>query len=211
MMSKGLLFVVSGPSGVGKSTLCKKMASIVQGTTLSVSFTTRNPRPGEEEGVDYFFVKHDRFRELVEQDEFVEWATVYGNYYGTPRSYLKQTMEKGIDVLLDIDVQGARQIMKRFSDAVYVFVVPPSLDTLRDRLVQRGAEASEEVDRRFQKATAEIMNYHSYHYIIRNDDLSGSARALEAVIVAERLKTSRVSKEWLVEKGLLREGEGSKV
>ena len=211
MGRKGLLIVVSGPSGVGKSTLCKTMIAQVSGTTLSVSYTTRSPRPGEQEGVDYHYVQEEPFRQMTERQEFAEWALVYGHLYGTPHSQLVEAMERGVDVLLDIDAQGARQIMKRFAEAVYVFVVPPSLETLRNRLVRRAGDTEEEVERRFQRASAEIANYKLYHYLIRNDDLTRATQELESIILAERVKTTRIQDSWLVEKGLLHTEKESKV
>ena len=211
MGRKGLLVVVSGPSGVGKSTLCKTMIAKVPDTTLSVSYTTRSPRPGEQEGVDYQFVEEETFRQMTERQEFIEWALVYGHLYGTPQNPLVEAMERGMDVLLDIDAQGARQIMKRFTDAIYVFVVPPSLETLRTRLVRRAGDTEEEVERRFQRASEEITNYKLYHYLIRNDDLSRATHELESIILAERVKTTRIKESWLGEKGLLQTGKESKV
>jgi guanylate kinase len=211
MERKGLLVVVSGPSGVGKSTLCKTMIAKVPDTTLSVSYTTRSPRPGEQEGVDYQFVEEETFRQMTERQEFVEWALVYGHLYGTPQNQLVQAMEQGMDVLLDIDAQGARQIMKRFTDAIYVFVVPPSLETLRTRLLRRAGDTEKEVERRFQRASEEITNYKLYHYLIRNDDLSRATHELESIILAERVKTTRIQESWLGEKGLLQTGKESKV
>ena len=207
MAQQGLLVVVSGPSGVGKSTLCKTMISNVPKTRLSVSCTTRQPRPGEHEGVDYFFLKEDRFREMIQQDEFLEWAEVYGKLYGTPRQQLFQAVNQGIDVLLDIDAQGARQIMDRHDSAVYVFVAPPSLDALRNRLYRRAGDSPEEIQRRLQKAHDEIANYRSYHYLIRNEDLLEASKELEAVILAERIKTQRLDTRWLIENRLLENPE----
>ncbi|NKB81639.1 MAG: guanylate kinase [Nitrospirales bacterium] len=203
MRQKGLLIVVSGPSGVGKSTLCRAITTQLARTTLSVSCTTRRPRPGERDGVEYHFIEKSQFEAMVQRQEFVEWATVYGNMYGTPSQQLEQAMEQGIDVLLDIDTQGARQIMKCFSDAVSVFIMPPSLDALQDRLLQRAADAPAEVQRRFQKAREEILNYHVYGYVLRNDDLTQATRVLEAVILAERMKTTRMTNAWLIEYGLM--------
>lgn len=211
MQRAGLLIVVSGPSGVGKSTLCRNIISTVPGTALSVSYTTRKPRPSEQEGVDYYFVEEEIFREMISRDEFVEWALVYQHLYGTPKAKLLETIGRGDDVLLDIDAQGARQIMKRFADAVYVFVVPPSLETLHARLVHRAGDSADEVERRYQRAREEIMNYKSYHYLIRNDDLDQSSHELEAVILAERAKTARIQEEWLRENGLIQTRKGSTV
>ena len=205
MQRQGLLFVVSGPSGVGKSTLCKTMVAQVPHTMLSVSCTTRSPRPGEQEGVDYCFVEEARFRAMIDRDEFVEWAEVYGNLYGTPRQQLDQAMDQGIDVLLDIDAQGARQIMKRFSGAVYVFVTPPSLEALRTRLYRRASDSPDAIQRRLQSASDEIANYRSYHYLIRNEELTRATKELESIILAERVKTERLDTEWLMEKGLIEE------
>lgn len=209
MGRKGLLLVVSGPSGVGKSSLCKHIISTVSDTMLSVSYTTRKPRPSEQEGVDYYFVEEKAFRDMIQRQEFAEWALVYGHLYGTPQKNLQEAMDQGTDVLLDIEAQGARQIMKRFHDAVYVFVVPPSLDTLHTRLIHRAGDSEEEVERRFQRAREEIRNYQSYHYLIRNDDFSRASRELEAILRAERAKTTRIPQEWLVEKGLFQAGKES--
>ncbi|MDA0737570.1 MAG: guanylate kinase [Nitrospirae bacterium] len=205
MERKGLLFVVSGPSGVGKSTLCKTMVARVPQTTLSVSCTTRNPRPGEQAGVDYSFTDKATFHEMIEANQFVEWAEVYGNLYGTPQQQLDEAMNQGIDVLLDIDAQGARQIMKHFSGAVYVFVTPPSLEVLRTRLYRRASDTPEEIKLRLQKASEEIANFRSYHYLIRNEELSHATKELESIILAERVKTERLNTEWLREKGLIEE------
>ncbi len=205
MERKGLLFVVSGPSGVGKSTLCKTMVARVPQTMLSVSCTTRNPRPGEQAGVDYSFTDIATFREMIKANQFVEWAEVYGNLYGTPQQQLDEAMNQGIDVLLDIDAQGARQIMKHFSGAVYVFVTPPSLEVLRTRLYRRASDTAEEIKRRLQKASEEIANFRSYHYLIRNEELPHATKELESIILAERVKTERLNTEWLREKGLVEE------
>jgi len=205
MIQKGLLFVVSGPSGVGKSTLCKTMVAQVPQTMLSVSFTTRGPRPGEQDGVDYCFIREPRFREMIQRDQFVEWAEVYGNLYGTPQQQLDEAMSQGADVLLDIDAQGARQIMKRFPGAVYVFVTPPSLEALRTRLCGRASDSSDVIQCRLQSASEEIANFRSYHYLIRNEELTQAAKELESIIRAERVKTERLNTEWLKEKGLIEE------
>lgn len=205
MGRKGLLFVVSGPSGVGKSTLCKTMIAQVPHTTLSVSCTTRNPRPGEQEGVDYCFSDEPQFREMIQREEFVEWAEVYGNLYGTPRQQLEGAMAQGIDVLLDIDAQGARQIMKHFAGAVYVFVTPPSLEVLRTRLYRRASDSPDAIQRRLKSASDEIANFRSYHYLIRNEDLAQATKELESILLAERVKTDRLNTKWLKEKGLIEE------
>lgn len=202
MRAKGVLVVVSGPSGVGKSTLCKNIVAQVPGTTLSVSYTTRKPRLGEQEGVEYCFVEDAHFQEMIQEGAFIEWAEVYGHHYGTPKQPLLEALEKGVDVLLDIDAQGAKQIMERFTGAVYVFVAPPSLEILRKRLYRRASDAPEEIQRRLQKASDEIANFRAYHYLIRNEELLQATKELESVILAERVKTNRLNAEWLVESGL---------
>jgi len=203
MSANGVLVVVSGPSGVGKSTLCKNIVTLVPSTTLSVSYTTRCPRPGEREGVEYCFVDETTFQDLVQAEAFVEWAEVYGHQYGTPKQPLVEALHKGIDVLLDIDAQGAKQIMERFAGAVYVFVAPPSLEVLRNRLCRRASDPQEEIERRLQKASDEIANFKAYHYFVRNDELLQATKELESIILAERVKTGRLDAESLVENGLV--------
>ena len=203
MSSDGVLVVVSGPSGVGKSTLCKNIVTKVPSTTLSVSYTTRKPRPGERDGVEYSFVDEATFQDLVRAEAFVEWAEVYGHKYGTPKQPLLEALQKGTDVLLDIDAQGARQIMERFAGAVYVFVAPPSLDVLRNRLCRRAKDLPEEIERRLHKASDEIANFKAYHYFVRNDELLQATKELESIILAERVKTNRLDPDVLVENGLV--------
>ena len=181
------------------------MVAQVPQTMLSVSFTTRGPRPGEQDGVDYCFIREPRFREMIQRDQFVEWAEVYGNLYGTPQRQLDEAMSQSTDVLLDIDAQGARQIMKRFPGAVYVFVTPPSLEALRTRLCGRASDSSDVIQRRLQSASEEIANYRSYHYLIRNEELTQAAKELESIICAERVKTERLNTQWLRQKGLIEE------
>ena len=203
MSADGVLVVVSGPSGVGKSTLCKNIVTGLPNTTLSVSYTTRSPRPGEREGVEYCFVDDATFQQLIREDAFVEWAEVYGRQYGTPKQPLLEALHKGIDVLLDIDAQGAKQIMERFAGAVYVFVAPPSLDVLRNRLLRRASDSPEEIERRLRKASDEIANFRAYHYFVRNEELLQATKELESIILAERVKTNRLDPESLVENGLV--------
>ena len=197
MERRGLLFVVSAPSGAGKTTLCKEIVSIVPGLQHSISYTTRKPRPGEVHGREYFFVDEGQFQSMIQRNEFAEWAPVYGHLYGTPRQALTETMEKGLDVLLEIDSQGAIQIKKRFDDAVYIYIMPPSIEALRLRLQQRAGDSPEEIQRRLQKAREEIWSYREYYYIVRNDDMKQALKELEAIILAERIKTKRLDIAWL--------------
>lgn len=194
---RGILYIVSAPSGAGKTTLCKQVVAAVSGLWHSVSFTTRKPRPGEEHGREYFFVEENIFHEMVANNEFLEYACVYSNWYGTPRKPLLEQMEQGIDVLLEIDVQGALQIKKKFGDAVYIFILPPSLDILRARLQSRGSDSPEEIVRRLQKVKEEVRYSKEYYYIIRNDDLTQSLRELQSIFLVERLKTQRMDMHWL--------------
>lgn len=206
MERRGSLFVVSAPSGAGKTTLCKQLVAHVSGLKHSTSFTTRLPRPGETHGREYFFVDDRYFQDLVERNEFVEWAQVYGHRYGTPRTAMIEMMDSGIDVLLEIDVQGARQIKKTFEDAVFVYILPPSIDALRARLEQRGSDSTEEIQRRLQKVREEMWSYREYDYIVKNDDMKQALAGLEAIVLAERIKTKRLDLQWL-EENFLREKE----
>jgi guanylate kinase len=206
MKRRGVLFVVSAPSGAGKTTLCKELAARVPSLKHSISYTTRSPRPGEVHGREYFFVDARYFQSLVERNEFAEWAQVYGQRYGTPRTPLIELMDEGIDVLLEIDVQGARQIKKTFEDAVYVYIFPPSIDALRLRLEQRAGDSTEEIQRRLQKVREEMWSYREYDYIVKNDDMTKAIKELEAIVLSERIKTKRVDVQWL-EENFIREKE----
>ena len=193
---RGVLFVVSAPSGAGKTTLCKELVAAIPGVHPSVSYTTREPRPGEVHGREYYFVDEGTFQDMAQRNDFAESARVYGHFYGTPRQALTDMMEKGLDVLLEIDTQGAMQIKKKFTDGVYIYILPPSIDALRTRLVQRG-DAPEDIQRRMQKARQEILNYREYDYIIRNEDLKQASQELQAIVQAERTRMKRVDIGWL--------------
>jgi len=196
--------VVSAPSGAGKTTLCKELISVVPGLRHSISYTTRKPRPDEEHGREYFFVEESLFQEMVKRNEFAEWAPVYGCFYGTPRTALTEMIEKGVDVLLEIDAQGAIQIKKKFPDAIFIYIMPPSIEALRTRLIQRGADPPEEINRRLQKAREEVWSYRDYYYIVRNEDMKQALKELEAIVLAERIKTKRIDISW-IEENFIRE------
>jgi len=200
MERSGLLFVMSGPSGAGKTTLCNEVVAIVPGLQQSISYTTRTPRPGEVNGRDYVFIQEAAFHEKVRRNEFAEWAHVHGHFYGTLRSTLTEMLEKGLDVLLEIDTQGAKQIKKIFTDAVFIYIMPPSIESIRTRLEQRGGDSPGEIQRRLQKAREEVWSYRDYFYIIRNDAQKEALKGLEAIILAERIKTKRLDIGWLEEK-----------
>lgn len=194
-MRKGLIFVVSAPSGAGKTSLCKRVVDLFSDLRHSISYTTRPPRAGERDGVDYHFVSEERFLKMVERDEFVEWALVHGNRYGTAEDSLRRCEEEGIDVILDIDVQGARQIRKRLERGVYIFVLPPSPAELEKRLRGRGTDGEKEIKARLMNAREEINQISHYDYIIVNDLFDDAAERLKSVIAAERCKRDVVLPE----------------
>lgn len=194
---RGILFIISAPSGTGKTTLCKQLTVNIPGLWHSISYTTRVPRPGEEHGREYFFTDEPTFQTMIDRHEFVEWARVYGHLYGTPRKALADKIDQGIDVLLEIDVQGAMQVKKKFDDAVSIFILPPSMTALRQRLQSRASDTTEEIQRRLQKVKEEVWSYREYAYIVRNDDLERSLRDLESIFLGERLKTKRLNMTWI--------------
>lgn len=194
---RGILFIISAPSGTGKTTLCKQLAANIPGLWHSVSYTTRKPRAGEEHGREYFFTDETTFQAMIDRHEFVEWARVYGHLYGTPRKTLTDKIDQGIDVLLEIDVQGAMQVKKRFDDAVSVFILPPSMTELRQRLLARASDSSDEIQRRLQKVKEEVWSFREYAYIVKNDELTQSLRDLENIFLSERLKTKRLNMAWI--------------
>lgn len=191
-IKKGALFVISAPSGAGKTTLCKRLCETVEGLRFSVSFTTRKPRPGEIDGVHYFFIDEDEFRSMIEDGELLEWAEVHGNFYGTSKKHIEGMINEGIDVLLDIDVQGARQVKDDFPDSVLIFVLPPSIEELKKRLVGRMSDPEEAVAIRLKKAAEEIREYKNYDYVILNDVFEIALKELEAIVIAERVKTDKI-------------------
>ncbi len=199
---KGILVVVSGPSGAGKTTLYKKAISALSNLKHSVSFTTRSPRPGEVNGRDYTFINRDEFMEMVYKGKFAEWAEIHGELYGTSKKRLEEILDSGIDAILDIDVQGAIQLKENFSGGLYIFVLPPSLRILRERLEKRMANAKEEIGKRLEVAKEEIKRYKEYDYVIVNDVLGDSFKVLEAIIVANRVRTAKINSEWVKEKFL---------
>ncbi len=190
-MDPGLVLVISAPSGAGKSTLIRLLRERMPELRFSVSHTTRPPRPGERDGVDYHFVDPETFRAMVERGEFAEWAEVHGHLYGTSLVSLRAETGQGRDVILDIDVQGALQIAGSVPDAVLVFVLPPSWQELRRRLEGRGQDPPEAIERRLRNARTELAQASRYHYLVVNDDLERCAAELEAIVRAERCRTRR--------------------
>ena len=188
MSDKGRLIVLSGPSGAGKSTVVSKALEGRSDVCFSTSVTTRKPRPGEVDGREYFFVDLDRFKEMVENNELLEHAEYVANSYGTPRAYVEQQLDAGLNVLLDIEVQGARQIRESMPDAVMVFIIPPSLEELRRRLEGRGTDTARAIEARLIRARQEYEEADFYDYILVNDDAERAAKELAAIITAERCR-----------------------
>ena len=184
----GKIFIVSGPSGAGKSTLCKKVVDFFHDLQFSVSYTTRKPRPGEKDGVEYRFIDDGKFEEMVKKDEFAEYAVVHGKKYGTGWKDLNGTLSRGMDTILDIDVQGAEKLRKKFERGVYIFVLPPSIGACLERLGKRGDTGPQDMEKRLNTAREEIKTAPSYEYIIINDDLEGAFGKLKSIIIAERSK-----------------------
>ncbi|HTN44052.1 MAG TPA: guanylate kinase [Nitrospiria bacterium] len=199
---RGLLLVVSAPSGAGKTTLCREMAHTMPGLRYSISYTTRSPRANEVDGRDYFFITEPEFMQMVARNEFAEWAKVHNNFYGTQADFLKRTMAGGTDVLLDVDTQGAKLLKKRFPDGVFIFVLPPSMAILMERLRDRQSDTPEEIERRLRVAREEIQNFSDYDYIIINDEIKKAIRDLESVILAERIRITHAEQDWIREQFL---------
>jgi guanylate kinase len=181
------VYIISAPSGSGKSTLVNQVRLIVPGLKFSISYTTRAPRAGEQNGREYYFVPRNEFEDMVGKNEFLEYADVFGNYYGTARRFLREAEEEGKDLLLDIDVQGAAQIKRKIADAVSIFILPPNRQELEKRLRTRSLDAEEVIQRRLVTASREIENYDKYDYILVNDRLEESIDALKSILLAERL------------------------
>ena len=190
MKEKGKLIVISGPSGAGKSTVVFKAIEGREDVCFSTSVTTRKPRPGEVDGREYFFVDLDRFKEMVENDELLEHAEYVANSYGTPRAYVEEKLNAGLNVLLDIEVQGARQIREKKPDAVMIFIIPPSLEELERRLKGRGTDTERAIEARLIRARQEYREADFYDYIIVNDDAEKAAAELSAIILAEHCRAS---------------------
>ena len=188
----GLLLVVSGPAGVGKGSVDSALMSRNSNIRMSVSATTRSPRPGEIDGVHYFFKSEDEFKRMIEENAFLEYMHVFNmNYYGTPRSFVMDELASGRNVILEIDVQGAMQVKKAFSDAVLIFIAPPSMAELKTRLIGRGTEKPEEVEKRFATAFRELEAAEHYDYIVVNDVLEVAVNRVESIIEAEQCRCSR--------------------
>ncbi|MDO4337879.1 MAG: guanylate kinase [Eubacteriales bacterium] len=191
MNHKGILVVVSGFSGAGKGTVMKALLNQYDNYALSVSVTTRQPRPGEEDGREYFFRTREEFERLIEEDALIEYAQYVGNYYGTPRSYVEQKLAEGKDVILEIEIQGAMKVKEKIPEALLVFVTPPSIEELKHRLVGRGTETPEVIASRLSRAGEEAEGMEAYEYLLINDDLDTCVRELHQIIQSEHSRSSR--------------------
>lgn len=187
----GNLYVVAAPSGAGKTTLVRMLLAEETSVHLSISFTTRAPRPGEQDGREYHFVSVDRFRSMIAGDEFLEWAEVHGNFYGTSKKWIGDQLAAGHDVLLEIDWQGAQQVRKLFPAAIGVFILPPSMDELSRRLTGRGTDAQDVIDRRLAAAEAEMRHVGEFDYAIINDQLDQALQDLRAIVRSSRLSPGK--------------------
>lgn len=191
MREKGILIVVSGFSGSGKGTIMKELLKQYDNYALSISATTRNPRPGEEDGREYFFKTVEDFEKMIAKEELIEYARYVENYYGTPRAYVEQMLEAGKDVILEIEIQGAMKIREKFPDTLLVFVCPPSMEELKNRLVGRGTETLDVINGRLRRAVEESRGMDKYDYLLINDDLEECVDTLHETIRCERMRTSR--------------------
>lgn len=191
--SRGILIVVSGPSGAGKGTICSKLKERNNNIWLSTSMTTRSPRGEEKNGVEYFFVTKEEFEQKIKDDGFLEYAVVHsGQYYGTPKDKIADMLNKGKDVVLEIDIQGAIEIQNKISDALFIFIMPPSMQILKDRLIKRNTESEEKVLERFKTAYREINEVTKYNYVVVNDEIEFATKKVEAIIMAEKCRVDRI-------------------
>lgn len=190
-MAEGILLIISGPSGVGKGTVCRYLMTMKNDLKLSVSTTTRLPRPGEKEGIEYLFTDIDQFKAMIERGDFLEWAVVHGRYYGTGLKTVNQSLDRGEVLILEIDVQGAAQVRQKVSKSVSIFLAPPSMEALEARIKGRGTESAEKIERRLNTARREMDAYNLYDYVVVNDTVEHAAVLIGAIIDAERCRVSR--------------------
>jgi len=199
---QGLLIVLSGPSGVGKGTICSALRGEMPELVYSVSATTRTAREGEVDGVNYFFKTKEEFRSMIDNDELLEWAEYVGNYYGTPRSFVEETIRSGKDIILEIEVQGALKVKEKFPDGVFIFIMPPSLSELEHRIQNRGTETIDTIRNRLNVALEEIRLVEQYDYAVVNDEVSAACNRIRSIITAEHCSKKRLlplMKKWLEE------------
>ncbi|OLO40837.1 guanylate kinase [Alkalihalophilus pseudofirmus] len=193
---KGLLVVLSGPAGVGKGTVCSALRQENTDIQYSVSATTRAPREGEVDGVNYFFKSRDEFEEMIKNDDLLEWAEYVGNYYGTPIDYVKKTINEGRDIILEIEVQGALKVKDRLPEGVFIFLMPPSLAELRKRIEGRGTETADVINKRMTVAKEEIDMMKKYDYVVENDEVQLAVDRIKAIVTAEHCKRERLIEKY---------------
>lgn len=191
MKNKGLLIVISGPSGAGKGTICKELLSR-NDFWLSISATTRLPRKGEIEGINYYYLKKEEFKCKIDNKEFFEYALVYGNYYGTPKSKVLEMLDNGKNVILEIDIQGALKVKESYPEGIFIFILPPSMEELKNRIINRGTESPESLTTRFQSAYAEINYVSRYNYAVVNDNIDIAVKKIESILCAENCRVDRI-------------------
>jgi len=189
---RGLLIVISGPSGAGKGTICKSFLERNSEVAISVSATTRSPRNGEVDGINYYFMSKEQFKEKIEANDFLEYAEVYDNFYGTPKSNVEQLLESGKDVILEIDIQGALKVKENTEEGVFIFILPPSMEELKARIIKRGSETPESLMKRFKSAYKEINFISRYNYAVVNDEVETAVDKLEAIVCAEKCRVDRI-------------------
>lgn len=205
MNQKGLLVVISGPSGAGKGTICKALLE-ESDFWISVSATTRQPRKGEIDGVNYYFLSKEDFEERRLKDDFLEYAEVYGNYYGTPKSKALEAINNGNDVILEIDIQGALKVKESYPEGVFIFILPPSMEELKQRIINRGSETPESLMTRFKSAYKEINYVSKYNYAVVNDTVEEAVKKIQSIMIAERCRVDRVKEKILDSKeGIIHE------
>ncbi len=205
---RGILFIISAPSGTGKTTLLKRLIDDgLKNLRFSVSYTTRIPRSNEKEGEDYFFIKEEIFKKMIEKDEFLEWAEVLGNLYGTSRSQVESLLSEGCDIILDIDTQGAKKLKEKLNNTVLIYLLPPSLKELQERLSKRGLDSSDTIKFRLAHARRDIEEASWYHYVIVNDRIDEACEKIKAIVIAERCRKMKdliieeKKRQWEVENG----------
>ena len=191
MIQEGLLFLVSGASGTGKGTILNKLRGAKKNIRYSISATTRRPRDGEVNGVNYFFKSIDEFKEMISKNELIEWDIYCSNYYGTPSDYINKTLKQGYDVVLEVTVNGALNVMKQYSSSISIFILPPSFDELERRIKVRGTETEEVILARLHKAKSELKQIEAFDYIIVNDDINEAVNSFNSIIISEKLRTNR--------------------
>ncbi|MGL5577104.1 MAG: guanylate kinase [Sarcina sp.] len=190
--NRGVLIVISGPSGAGKGTICKALLEKHKEISLSVSATTRSPRDGEVDGVNYHFLTKEDFVGKIEENDFLEYAQVYGNYYGTPKSNVEKILDSGRDVILEIDIQGALKVKEQSNEGVFIFILPPSMEELKQRIINRGSETPESLMTRFKSAYKEINYVSKYNYAVVNDTVDKAVEKIEAILLAEKCRVDRL-------------------